>query len=146
MQEFFSYDLRTNHYFTLKQNPMTRSSLDDFVRCYHPDNRHQRTPTWTEATPEGRFRVYSYDELLARDKVSLDLTWLHDESLENSATLPEPHLLAQEIADDLQAAPDPDPGHPGRPPAARPLTAPGRSPAAIRLVHEVPVIHKPRDR
>ena len=53
---------------------------------------------------EGRWRVYDYDELLARDKVSLDLTWLRDESLEDSATLPDPHVLAQEIADDLRSA------------------------------------------
>lgn len=58
----------------------------------------------SEASPDGRWRDYSYEELLARDKVSLDLTWLRDESLEDSANLPEPHVLAQEIADDLQAA------------------------------------------
>lgn len=56
------------------------------------------------APPEGRFRAYGYDELLTRDKVSLDLSWLRDESLEDSASLPEPNVLAQEIADDLQAA------------------------------------------
>jgi type I restriction enzyme M protein len=53
---------------------------------------------------EGRWRVYGYDELVARDKVSLDLTWLRDESLEDSANLPEPHVLAQGIADDLRSA------------------------------------------
>ena len=56
------------------------------------------------ATPEGRWRPYTYDEILGRDKVSLDLFWLRDESLEDSASLPEPHLLAQEIADDLRSA------------------------------------------
>lgn len=44
------------------------------------------------------------DEIVARDKVSLDLFWLRDESLEDSANLPEPHVLAQEIADDLRSA------------------------------------------
>lgn len=42
--------------------------------------------------------------LLARDKLSLDLFWLRDESLEDSANLPEPHLLAEEIAEDLRDA------------------------------------------
>jgi type I restriction enzyme M protein len=98
------YDLRTNKHFTLKTKRLTRADLDEFVECYRPANRHNRTATWSEATPEGRWRPYSYEEILARDKVSLDLFWLRDESLEDSANLPEPHILAQEIADDLRAA------------------------------------------
>ena len=68
------YDLRTNEHFTLKQNPMTRKSLDEFVECYRAGERHKRKPTWSEKTPEGRWRAYGYDEILARDKVSLDKT------------------------------------------------------------------------
>ena len=83
---------------------MTRRSLDEFVACYQPGERHKRKATWTEKSPEGRWRAYTYEEILARDKVSLDLFWLRDESLEDSANLPEPDVLAQEIADDLQAA------------------------------------------
>ncbi len=98
------YDLRTNAHFTLKENPMKRADLDDFVACDRPGERHKRKPTWSAETPEGRFRAYEYEELLARDKVSLDLTWLRDESLEDSATLPDPDVLAQEIADDLRSA------------------------------------------
>lgn len=98
------YDLRTNKHFTLKTKRMTRADLDEFVACYRPGDRNQRQATWSETTPEGRWRPYSYEEILARDKVSLDLFWLRDESLEDSASLPEPHLLAQEIADDLRSA------------------------------------------
>jgi len=98
------YDLRTNKHFTLKTKRLTRADLDEFVECYRPTDRHKRKPTWSEATPDGRWRSYTYDELLARDKVSMDLFWLRDEGLEDSANLPEPHLLAQEIADDLRAA------------------------------------------
>ena len=83
---------------------MARADLDEFVACYRPGDRNQRQATWSEATPEGRWRPYTYDEILARDKVSLDLFWLRDESLEDSASLPEPHVLAQEIADDLRSA------------------------------------------
>ena len=54
----------------------------------------------SEEAPEGRWRPYTYAELIGRDKVSLDLFWLRDESLEDSANLPDPHLLAQEVADD----------------------------------------------
>ena len=83
---------------------MTRADLDEFVECYRPTDRHNRKPTWSESTPNGRWRPFTYDEILAREKVSLDLFWLRDESLEDSASLPEPHLLAQEIADDLRSA------------------------------------------
>lgn len=61
-------------------------------------------PTWTEDNPQGRWRAYTYDELLARDKVSLDIFWLRDESLEDSANLPDPDVIAAEIVQDLQAA------------------------------------------
>ena len=98
------YDLRTNQYFTLKERPMTRRDLDDFVACYRPGDRHNRAATWSERTPDGRWRPYACEEILARDKVSLDLFWLRDESLEDSASLPDPHIIAAEIADDLRAA------------------------------------------
>jgi len=98
------YDLRTNKEFTLKQNPLRRSDLDEFVECYHPENRHDRQASWSEENPDGRWRSFEYDELLRRDKLSLDLFWLRDESLEDSANLPDPDVIALEIADDLQAA------------------------------------------
>ncbi len=98
------YDLRTNKHFTLKTRRLVRADLDEFVECYRPGDRHNRTATWTPGTPEGRWRPYTYEEILARDKVSMDLFWLRDESLEDSANLPDPHVLAQEIADDLRAA------------------------------------------
>lgn len=98
------YDLRTNMHFTQKTNPLRRSDLDEFVACYHPGARHKRTATWGEATPEGRWRAFDYEELNKRDKVNLDLFWLKDKSLEESDDLPDPDVLAQEIADDLQTA------------------------------------------
>ena len=103
-KEVWVYDLRTNKHFTLKTKRMTRGDLDDFVECYRPGDRHNRQATWSEDNPDGRWRSYSYDEIMARDKVSLDLFWLRDESLEDSANLPDPHILAQEIADDLHSA------------------------------------------
>ena len=96
-RELWVYDLRTNKHFTLKQNPLTRADLDDFVACYNPANRHQRQES-------ERFKRYTYDELIARDKVSLDLFWLRDESLEDIDNLPTPAVLAAEIAEDLQSA------------------------------------------
>ena len=98
------YDLRTNINFTLKTNPLKRSDLDDFVKCYHPENRHERSATWSPETPDGRWRVFPYEELAARDKLNLDIFWLRDESLEDSANLPDPDVIAAEILDDLRAA------------------------------------------
>ena len=98
------YDFRTNMHFTLKQNRLTRAALDEFVACYKPADRHTRTATWSEDEPEGRWRPYTYEEIVNRDKASLDIFWLRDESLEDSANLPEPDVLAEEIADDLRSA------------------------------------------
>jgi len=98
------YDLRTNKHFTLRTNPLKRSDLDDFVKCYHRENRHDRTPTWSPECPDGRWRSFTLEELLQRDKVSLDISWLKDESLEESANLPDPDVIAAEIAEDLRAA------------------------------------------
>ena len=81
-----------------------RADLDEFVACYKPENRHQRVATWSEETPHGRWRAYTYEEIMARDKASLDLFWLRDESLDDSATLPHPSILAAEIVEDLRAA------------------------------------------
>ena len=91
-------------HFKLKQNPLRRHHLEEFVRLYKPENRHDRQPTWSEATPEGRWCAYDYDDLLKRDKIGLDLFWLRDESLEDSANLPDPDVLALEISSDLEAA------------------------------------------
>ena len=103
-KEVWFYDLRTNKHFTLKQNRMTRRDLTEFGECYCPGSRHKRTATWSEDTPEGRWRSYTYDEIINRDKASLDIFWLRDESLEDSANLPAPHILAAEIAEDLESA------------------------------------------
>ena len=93
------YDLRTNKHFTLKTNPLKRADLDDFVASYNPANRHKRTET-------ERFKSFSYEDITMRDKTSLDIFWLRDESLEDSDNLPAPEILAAEIVEDLQAALD----------------------------------------
>jgi type I restriction enzyme M protein len=98
------YDLRTNYHFTLKENPLKRAHLDDFVDCYNPKSRYERKPTWNEENEKGRFRSYAYEELLKRDKVNLDIFWLKDESLEESSNLPSPETIAADIAADLEAA------------------------------------------
>ena len=91
------YDLRTNKHFTLKENTLKRSDLDDFVACYNPRNRHERKES-------ERFKSFAYEELLKRDKLNLDIFWLKDDSLEDSANLPDPDVIAAEIVEDLEAA------------------------------------------
>ncbi|GAA1760792.1 class I SAM-dependent DNA methyltransferase [Luedemannella helvata] len=92
------YDLRTNQHFTLKQNPLRRQHLDDFVSCYLPGKpRSERVET-------ERFKSFTYDDLIARDKVNLDITWLRDKSLEDMDNLPAPEIIAREIVEDLTAA------------------------------------------
>ncbi len=103
-KELWIYDFRTNVDFTLKTHPLQREDLDDFVTCFHAENRHERSATWSPEKEMGRWRCFTYDELMAGDKVNLDLFWLRDESLEDSANLPDPDVLAAEIAEDLRAA------------------------------------------
>jgi hypothetical protein len=94
-----------------KKQDAKRADLDEFVALYNPANRHQRQATWAPEPdsasgcgPDGRWRVYEYEELVARDKASLDIFWLKDESLADSDNLPPPEVIAQEIVDDLEAA------------------------------------------
>jgi type I restriction enzyme M protein len=96
-RELWVYDLRTNMHFTLKQNPLRAEHLADFVDVYRPEARHQRAET-------ERFHRFSYQELMQRDKASLDLIWLRDESLEDMDNLPPPDVIAREIVEDLEAA------------------------------------------
>jgi type I restriction enzyme M protein len=83
---------------------MKREDLGEFVALYNPKNRHDRKATWSAEAPEGRWRVYEYGELVARDKASLDIFWLRDDSLADSDNLPPPDVIAQEIVEDLEAA------------------------------------------
>ena len=89
--------LRTNKHFTLKTRTLVFEDLRDFVDCYNPVNRHLRVAS-------ERWRYFAYEELVARDKASLDVFWLKDDSLDNLADLPAPAVLQQEIIDHLEAA------------------------------------------
>jgi type I restriction enzyme M protein len=103
-KEVWYYDYRTNIHHTLKRKPLRLEDLREFIDCYHPANRHKRKETWhAETNPEGRWRKYGYEELVARDKTSLDLFWLKDDSLADLDNLPEPADLADEIIDNIEA-------------------------------------------
>jgi type I restriction enzyme M protein len=96
-EKLWIYDLRTNMHFTLKENTLQRSDLDDFVARYNRKNRNDRKET-------ERFKSFTYDELTKRDKLNLDILWLKDDALEESANLPAPEIIAADIMADLAAA------------------------------------------
>jgi type I restriction enzyme M protein len=103
-QAVWYYDYRTNIHHTLKKKPLRYADLAEFIACYNPTNRHKRQATWhPEKNPEGRWRKFSYEELIARDKTSLDVFWLKDKSLTDLDNLPEPEELAEEIIENLEA-------------------------------------------
>lgn len=103
-KEVWYYDYRTNIHHTLKKKPMQFEDLQDFITCYNPENRYACKETWNaESNPEGRWRKFTYDELISRDKTSLDIFWLKDKSLTDLDNLPEPDVLATEIIDNLEA-------------------------------------------
>ena len=103
-KEIWIYDFRTNVHFTLKQHPMTDADLIDFIACYNPENRHERKETWSDENPDGRWRRFSVDEILKRDKTSLDIFWIKDKSLADLDNLPDPDVLADDIIENLQSA------------------------------------------
>ena len=103
-KEVWIYDFRTNIHFTLKQNPMSDADLRDFVSCYNPVNRHKRKETYSAKNLYGRWRKFSVDEILKRDKTSLDIFWIKDKSLADLDNLPDPETLADDIIENLQGA------------------------------------------
>ena len=103
-KEVWFYDYRTNIHHTLKKKPMRFEDLADFIACYSSKNPSERKETWHPVNnPEGRWRKYNYEELIARDKTSLDIFWLKDKSLTDLDNLPEPDDLAEEIIENLEA-------------------------------------------
>jgi type I restriction enzyme M protein len=103
-KEVWVYDYRTNVHHTLKKNPLKLEDLQDFINCYNPTNRHKRKETFDAVNnPEGRWRKFNYEEIIARDKTSLDITWLKDQSLADLDNLPDPDELALDIVENLEA-------------------------------------------
>ena len=103
-REVWIYDYRTNIHHTIKKNPMKTEDLRDFITCYKPKNRHIRKETYNPDTnPDGQWRRFTYEEIVARDKTSLDITWIKDKSLVDLDNLPDPDILASEIIENLEA-------------------------------------------
>ena len=104
-KDIWFYDYRTGIKHTLATNPMQRHHLDDFVECYKSDNLSSRKETYnTETNPNGRWRKYSCDEILKRDKTSLDITWIKQSDDDNDYTLAELMSMIQEKSDNISKA------------------------------------------
>jgi type I restriction enzyme M protein len=103
-KEIWYYDYRTNIHHTLKKNPLRIADLSDFIECYNPASRHKRQETFqAETNPDGRWRKFGYEEIISRDKTSLDISWIKDKSLADLDSLPNPDELAEEIIENLEA-------------------------------------------
>ena len=88
-KEVWIYDYRTGIHHTLKKSPLRDADLDDFVTCFSPGNRHKRRETYSSENPNGRWRRFTYDEIVARDKTSLDITWIKSTDNTDDFTLGE---------------------------------------------------------
>ena len=97
------YDYRTNIHHTIKKKPLRDGHLREFIEYHKPGARHQRQATWGEDNPDGRWRCYSRKEIFKRDKTSLDIFWLRDQSPGDLDNLPEPDEIAEEIIENLEA-------------------------------------------
>lgn len=102
-KDIWFYDYRTNIHHTLKKKPLRFDDLQEFVTSYNPSNRHERKESWDENNPEGRWRKFTYEQIAARDKTSLDIFWLKDKSLADLDNLPDPDELALDIIENLEA-------------------------------------------
>ena len=78
-KDLWIYDYRTGIKHTLATNPLKRSDLDDFVACYNADNIAARKETWSEENPNGRWKKFTYDELISRTNTGLDITWIKND-------------------------------------------------------------------
>lgn len=103
-KEIWYYDYRTNIRHTPKKNPLRHEHLEDFVECFQAENKKKRKETWSNKNEEGRWKKYSYDKIISRDKTNLDIFWLKDENLIDLENLPEPDTLIEEIIENIESA------------------------------------------
>ena len=104
-REIWFYDYRSGIKHTLATNPIKRSDLDDFVACYHADNISERVETWSTDNPNGRWRRFSVEEILARDKTNLDVSWIKEErESADDYTLAELFSIIEEKSNNISSA------------------------------------------
>lgn len=104
-KDIWFFDYRTGVKHTLATNPLLRHHLDEFVECYKADNINARTETYNaETNPNGRWRKYDVDEVMKRDKTSLDISWIKLNDDDNDMSLVELMSNIQEKSDNISKA------------------------------------------
>lgn len=103
-KEVWIYDYRTNIRHTPKKNPLKYEHLTEFIKCFRANNISEREETWNEESEIGRWRKYSYEDIIERDKTSLDIFWLKDDNLIDLENLPEPDALIDDIIENIESA------------------------------------------
>ncbi|AZA95647.1 type I restriction-modification system subunit M [Chryseobacterium shandongense] len=103
-KEIWFYDYRTNIHHTPKNNPITFKHLEDFIKNYKIGSESKREESWSINNPIGRWRKYSYEEIIERDKTNLDIFWLKDNNLIDLDNLPEPDILMDDILENMESA------------------------------------------
>lgn len=88
-KEVWIYDLRSEMPSFGKTNPLLESHFDEFAECYHAENIAERKETYSAENPNGRWRKFTYEEILARDKTSLDISWIKSANTSDDYTLSE---------------------------------------------------------
>lgn len=103
-KEIWFYDYRTNIHHTLKTKPLRVNNLSEFIENYNSKNLSNRRETWSEENNNRRWRKYSIDEIISRDKTNLDIFWLKDESLIDLDNLPDAETLIDSIIENVESA------------------------------------------
>ncbi|WP_026713546.1 type I restriction-modification system subunit M [Flavobacterium daejeonense] len=101
--EVWFYDYRTNVHHTPKNNQIAFKHLEEFIKCYNIGSEKKRTETWSTESQKGRWRKYSYDQIIERDKTNLDIFWLKDDSLIDLENLPDPETLIDDIIENIES-------------------------------------------
>ena len=102
-KDIWFYDYRTNIHHTPKKRTLTMAHLQEFIELYKSENLTKRAETWSAENEEGRWRKYAYEDIIARDKTSLDIFWIKDKSLTDLDNLPDPDILANEIIENIES-------------------------------------------
>lgn len=102
-KEVWFYDYRTNIHHTPKNNPITFKHLSEFIASYKVGNEEEREESWSTNVPNGRWRKYSYQEIIERDKTNLDIFWLKDNNLIDLENLPDPEVLIDDIIENIES-------------------------------------------
>lgn len=103
-KDIWIYDYRTNIRHSPKKNPLKYENLKEFIDCFSSYDISKRQETWGANNENGRWRKYSYKDIIERNNTNLDILWLKDDSLIDLDNLPDPELLIDDIIENIESA------------------------------------------